>query len=520
MLYAIPNFRRWLCGWLVCVFSSGALAITTGQMVEFEGANHTAKLAIVSMTPGAGTSYTVNYTWFSNVPQAATTADTNAFNFTVSSTLVKRRVQSERTGFMSGSGSLIVVPQAGTGSWTGRYFFTFTISRESGPAMTPSSIMAYCLVGDPMKASFILSGGENGSLYNVYQRGAKIETVQVAPGDEFVYEVETWDDAPVNVFRLNADRTKIDGFWYQTPGAEESSAAGTSTPGSGGSVPPPVNVEAGNGGAGTIVVIGGGSSSGSDDNWKPEGGHGLTADIYREGVEKIVSEVRKGGGGGSGGGDGVDHEGIAGDNPTSGETSSAGNSAASAASSAWGSVSLPVPSVSGSPPLFTITDPFTGTVVDLNPFTSERFGPTAAWLRSLAIYLLVAGFALYAVNVASQTVKDAAQARQAKGNPVMAGTGAQATALLAAAAITVAVLGLIVGLAAWKDISLSGSGGTIIAVLGVNPFGSAPAGVVWMIDQIWPIATSIAVLLGKISFRVVATGAYVTAATVIRFIVP
>ena len=91
--------------------------------------------------------------------------------------------------------------------------------------------------------------------------------------------------------------------------------------------------------------------------------------------------------------------------------------------------------------MFTISEPFTGKTFDMNPFRSDRFGGVASWLRQLAVWLLVAGFAVYAVHEASGTVRDIAQSRQARGNTVVAGTGAQATALVAASAITITVMG-------------------------------------------------------------------------------
>jgi hypothetical protein len=207
-------------------------------------------------------------------------------------------------------------------------------------------------------------------------------------------------------------------------------------------------------------------------------------------------------------------------NPDSSAMSAAGAAASTAEKSSWGTVALTAPTVTGSPPVFLINEPFTGKVFDMNPFRSDRLGGVASWLRSLAVWLIVAAFAIYAVHVAGDTIRDVASSQQAKGNSVVAGTGAQATALIAAGLISLVVLGVVVAMAAWKDTALTGSGGSIISVLGFDPFASAPAACVWMIDQVWPITTFLAAILARITFKSVATLSYIGAAAVIRFIVP
>jgi len=206
--------------------------------------------------------------------------------------------------------------------------------------------------------------------------------------------------------------------------------------------------------------------------------------------------------------------------PTTSDMGAAGQAAAGAALEALGTLPSSNISATMTAPVFAITDPFTGHTFNMNPFTSDRFGPVALWLRKLALWLLVVGFAGWAALRGKETIVDIASAQQAKGNAVFAGTGGQATALIAAGLITVVVLAGIIGIVVWKDTVLQGSGGSVTTIMGLNPMESAPAACVWMIDQIVPVLTILAIAFVKVTFTFICTIAYVVAASIIRFIVP
>lgn len=202
----------------------------------------------------------------------------------------------------------------------------------------------------------------------------------------------------------------------------------------------------------------------------------------------------------------------------------AANAASSAVLTALGTLpSTGVASVPSSAPNFAITLPLPaiGDVeFDLNPFTPERFGGVAAFLRSLATWLLVMGFAGWAALQSREALTAMLAAQQARGNTI-AGSGAQVTALIAAGLITTAVASGFVAIVGWKDLSLAGT--TAVSALGTDPLSSASgavAGGVWMLDQVFPVATAFACLAARLTYQFTLTLAVASVSTVVRFFVP
>jgi hypothetical protein len=195
----------------------------------------------------------------------------------------------------------------------------------------------------------------------------------------------------------------------------------------------------------------------------------------------------------------------------------AGKEKAAEGLSAWGEIpAMPSPELSSAKPNFSLS--FFGATVDLDPFRNDRFGVLAGWLRSLFQWGIVVAFGLYAIERAREGLGTMLAAQQAKGN-TFGGTGGQITALVAAFAMTAAVLTGIIALAAWKDTSLGGL--SVSSAIGMNPLGSGTMGTaVWMIDQIFPITTALVAAVARIIWSMSVGAATLVVATIIRFIVP
>ena len=177
--------------------------------------------------------------------------------------------------------------------------------------------------------------------------------------------------------------------------------------------------------------------------------------------------------------------------------------------------------VSGAKPSFTVTMPakFGGKQFDVDPFRSDRFGGLIAWFRTAVSWLFIVLFGVWASKEVAEWTKATSTIRQAQGNAVAAGTGAQATALVAAAAITVAVgvfLVAILGFAGQNTMTLTRA----LGVVGVNPTTGLLGGAAWMLDQVFPISVMLLCVVGRMAFNLAAAKLFAVCMTVIRWIVP
>ena len=148
--------------------------------------------------------------------------------------------------------------------------------------------------------------------------------------------------------------------------------------------------------------------------------------------------------------------------------------------------------------------------VNLDPAADPSVSSAADFLKSFIIWATSIFFAWFCWSEFSEVVRTLLSAQQAQGNAIVGGTGAQATALIAAAAIT-AIL-ITVPLAYWS-----------IATYSINPVSSV-SGVVsaalYLLFFFFPVAhvlslAAAAFLVKKGSLVLVAT-----TATLIRFVVP
>lgn len=174
----------------------------------------------------------------------------------------------------------------------------------------------------------------------------------------------------------------------------------------------------------------------------------------------------------------------------------------------------------GSAPTLSVAMPasFGGATFDFNPFTSERLGPIASWFRAAMAWLTIVVIGAWVWNELDVKAYQAGTAPQAKGNPIVGGTGAQVTALTAAAAMTTAIVALSVALLAWSfgEITLP----AIFSAITTNPTASMPAGVLWMVDQLFPVATIITACVARLAWKLYCVPLFAACMAVVRFIVP
>lgn len=271
----------------------------------------------------------------------------------------------------------------------------------------------------------------------------------------------------------------------------------------------------------------------------------LTAPLYREGVDKVVAAVMNGSGG-SGGGSGSsgsdpaansDREAVATaikqanqltdfneltPSASKGEMLSAGENARAQMVSLFGSAPTSVGyelNTSGAP-LLEIALPvaFGGATFDLNPFQSPRLLTVASWFRTAVAWLAIVLLGKWIWEQLAEWVRGYATIQQAKGNPVVGGTGAQATALAAAGLMTAAIVVAVTSLLAWSFGTMNLP--AFVASVTTNPVATIPAGVLWMLDQILPVFTLVSCLVARISFNIYASSLFAGCAAVVRFIVP
>jgi len=174
----------------------------------------------------------------------------------------------------------------------------------------------------------------------------------------------------------------------------------------------------------------------------------------------------------------------------------------------------------GGAPDLSVTMPssFGGGTFQFNPFTPERLGAVASWFRAAVEWLTIATLGVWVWSQLGQWVRGVASVQQAKGNPVVGGTGAQATALAAAGLMTVALVAALTALLSWSFESLNLA--AFVASVTANPLATVPTGALWMLDQILPVATMVTALVARLTFNLYASTVYAGCAAVVRFIVP
>lgn len=161
---------------------------------------------------------------------------------------------------------------------------------------------------------------------------------------------------------------------------------------------------------------------------------------------------------------------------------------------------------------------FGGAVFDLDPFRADRLGPVCDWLRKAIEWAAWIALGALVWKEIGEFTRGLATIRQAQGNAAVGGTGAQATALVAAGIMTTAIVVATTGLMSWAfgDATFA----KLASVQAANPLIGIPAKVLWFLDQVFPVATLLLCFVARISFRFYGTTLFATCSAVIRFVVP
>ena len=270
------------------------------------------------------------------------------------------------------------------------------------------------------------------------------------------------------------------------------------------------------------VVVRATGTGGAVWNIAPSGG-GLSDTTFQEGVNKIVDgQVQQ-----SGylkkvadGWDGIGTAKAEGDAAVAGADAQAATAKTASDAAITGFPTTPSHSVTMSAPQWSYTMPASmgGKVVNMNPFTEDRFGPMASWLKQALFWWFGVLFAKHVIECAMPFGRGLAQAQQAKGNPVVAGTGAQATALVAAVAMSAII---VAGVGVMVAVMLQNFGlGSITSVWATNPYAGLPGGIAYVIDQVFPLSAWLILILGRPLVWPVFFKIYLGVATLVRFVVP
>ena len=176
-------------------------------------------------------------------------------------------------------------------------------------------------------------------------------------------------------------------------------------------------------------------------------------------------------------------------------------------------------SSAGSAPSFAFT--IGGRAVNVNPFTSERFLVAVEWFRQALAWVTLVLLGRWVWQQMGEWIRGFSTVQQAKGNTVVAGTGGQATSLIAAGIITVIIVTGTTGLIGWAfgDITLP----SIATAVSANPFtdmSSSMPGAYWVLNKVFPVGLMVTALLARVTFNIYASTIFSGVMAAIRFVVP
>ncbi|HEU5078509.1 MAG TPA: hypothetical protein VFT72_04815 [Opitutaceae bacterium] len=548
----MDNFSRRLCSWLVFLFAVG---VVRGQTVSAYGKN--------TYGTTLGSAYVIDVQPYVGHP--------NERDVTFGYTLVVYMTGTNGPPVVaiSGGSSQVATTAGVTGTKTG----TITVHVSGtfdGPGGSWRGVMAAsCTTPINSQSAYIYDQGfykftvkfppatDRAITYDVYQGANLIDTVTLQPGDSGLIKTYTsTDSTPLTIkgapWGFNTDDS---GFsWGGPPTIKDvvgtpvtpdnpvpSPTRDTTPSGTPTNVPPPPSDGLPGNGGGPI--------------WEPQktGGGGLTEKTFMQGTEKVVDAIQKSGSSGGSGGptdfsavvskleqirmeaqDRFDDERVQeyldmkqrekealDANPSAGDMADAGAAAADAIAAVYPSVSqVSHQDYSGTEPDLTIALPakFGGGVFDLNPFRADRGGPVVDWFRSAMSWMTIALFGLWASRQVAEWSRGVSMLHQAKGNPVVGGTGAQATALIAAGLMTAAVVTFTVALLGWLsgDFSLV----NVLSLVTTSPLSTMPGKAAWMLCKLLPVGTMLSAIVARITWNFYAAKIFAFCTAVVRFVVP
>lgn len=169
---------------------------------------------------------------------------------------------------------------------------------------------------------------------------------------------------------------------------------------------------------------------------------------------------------------------------------------------------------------FKIAIPFGGSaaVVNVNPLSNESMAAVVAWFRAATGWAVLLALARYMWGYIFEFVVGASAANQAKGNALAWGTGEQATAMIAAGALTVAVTTGVTALLSWAFSGLSA--GMITSLAASSVMDGMPGVALGFLNAVFPVSTIVTAALTRAVFPMYAASIYGAMASAIRFVVP
>jgi len=256
-------------------------------------------------------------------------------------------------------------------------------------------------------------------------------------------------------------------------------------------------------------------------------GDTLNAQVFREGIDKLVASTPTSGGSGM---TKTEFQATATDDIAQAQIDLAGENkneayfsalAASKKTLAEASVAQAVPTLGtkgeiNSPTSYLApTLPYIGTI-NLDPASDPEMYKYCTFVKLVTGWALLVAFAWWSWSEFKTIVSGVTTVTQAKGNPVVGGTGAQATALLAAGLIFAVFLG--VPAAYWLLVTVDTSS------LSSNPFNSAPNTVVqtglYLLALVFPYALALTLLAAAFVIRKAGTVMVLGVNAAVKFIVP
>lgn len=256
----------------------------------------------------------------------------------------------------------------------------------------------------------------------------------------------------------------------------------------------------------------------------------LTANLFREGIDKVVA-ANSGVSSSSTGGMTKEEflttdteqftklqNQIAADNPTADDMNLAG---ATARTEAEAAVTQAVPtlggttSAPGSPgSILAFTIPYVGNI-NLDPGSNATVMIFCDYVKLVTGWALLVWFAWWAWAEFNSVVRATVTAQQAHGNPVLGGTGAQATALIAAGLLAAVFVGIPAAWWAYCTVDMS--------ALDSNPFASVSGPVqtaLYLVALVFPYPLALTLLGTAFVIRKAGAVMVLGVNAVVKFIVP
>lgn len=173
----------------------------------------------------------------------------------------------------------------------------------------------------------------------------------------------------------------------------------------------------------------------------------------------------------------------------------------------------------GSAAFLTVEMPaaFGGATINFNPFAYAGMASIAAWFRAATEWLCLLLLGQFVFAELRKSLDTVATTRQATGNPVVGGTGAQGTAAVNAGLITAAALVLLAALVAWSFDSVNFAG--LVANLTASPLVGMGADVFWFLDQFLPLMTMIVCAVARAAWHLYSGPVIITYVTVCRWFI-